>query len=162
MTLWELLWADARKQLLQRRRRAARSAGGAGGARSAGGGGEHANGGRAGGELASGGSYGGSYDGGDGDDDPKAALRRAQAAKEAARTAAAEEEGSGFLADAFSDLFVHFVAAVAISQRRRVLDECAGPDDAMRLFHGLRGVDFWECVARAQVLRAAGASRKGR
>ncbi|KAI8470960.1 MAG: rab-GTPase-TBC domain-containing protein [Monoraphidium minutum] len=148
MTLWELLWADARRQLLQRRQRGAGARGVPPG-------------------LAPAGSVTASLDGGDGggggsDGDPKAALKRAQAAKEAARVAAAEGEDAGFLAAAFSELFVHFLASVAVGARRRVLDECAGPDDAMRLFHSLKSIDFWECVSRAHVLRAAGASRKHR
>jgi hypothetical protein len=141
MTLWELMWADARRQLLQRRSRA-----------------------RVPEPVASADPAPAAVviAATDDADDPKAALRRAAAAKDAARMAAAEDEEADFLAAAFSELFVHFVAAVAIGMRRRVLDECADPDDAMRLFHSVKGVDFWEAVQRAHVLRAASAGRKNR
>lgn len=171
MTLWELLWADARKQLLQRRQRLKPAPAYeplplplyAGSFRD-----------QPGVELiraSAGNGYdaGGEEEGEEDESDPKAALKLP--AKSAAVAVAPgqtpgqdhdPEEESSFLAAAFRQLFVHFVAAVVVSQRRRVLDECTEPDDAMRLFHSLRGFDFWECVSRATVLRAAGASRKNR
>jgi len=149
MTLWEVLWADARKQLLQRQRKRAPldaappliTA-------------QHADGAAARPLLAAVGD-----DGGD-DDDPKAALKRHGGTEGGAAGGVEDEEVGSFLAATCADMFVHFVAAVVVGARRRVLDECTDQDDAMRLFHALKGVDFWECVTRAQVLRAAGASRK--
>jgi hypothetical protein len=130
MTLWELLWADARKQRLARHRRAR-----AGPAPAYIAAAPDASGGAAlGGDAGAGGAPGGADAGEDAD----------------------------FLSATSAELFVYFVAAVVVGARRRVLDECTDQDDAMRLFHTLRGVDFWECATRAHVLRASGVGRKNR
>ncbi|GBF97782.1 hypothetical protein Rsub_10207 [Raphidocelis subcapitata] len=142
MTLWELMWADARRQLAaRRRRRAARDA--------------------AAPPLIAAAA--------DEEEDPKAALKRRDAAgagaggaPPSAGGAAGPGDDADFLSTAASGFFVHFVAAVVVGARRRVLDECRDADDAMRLFHTLKGIDLWECVTRATVLRAAGAGRKQR
>ncbi|WIA29500.1 hypothetical protein OEZ86_012001 [Tetradesmus obliquus] len=52
-----------------------------------------------------------------------------------------------------SGLFVWFVAAVVISQRRTVLGHCCDADDVLRLFHGLKRVDVWQCLAKARELQ---------
>ncbi len=51
------------------------------------------------------------------------------------------------------DLFLCFVAAVVMSQRRKVLDDCTETDDVLRLFHSVR-VDFWDTIEKAKQLRA--------
>eukprot|EP00877_Chromochloris_zofingiensis_P001190 jgi/Chrzof1/11071/Cz05g22120.t1 len=58
-----------------------------------------------------------------------------------------------------TDLFIYFIAAVVISQRRRVLDECHDPDDVLRLFYTIKGIEFWECTQKAHQLRSAQARR---
>jgi hypothetical protein len=125
MTLWELLWADARKQLLARHRR-------------------------------------GLGPGPDAAYIPAAPDMSGGGPAAAAPPPGDADGDADFLSATAADLFVHFAAAVVIGARRRVLDECTDQDDAMRLFHTLKGVDFWECVTRAHVLRAAGAARKSR
>jgi hypothetical protein len=52
-----------------------------------------------------------------------------------------------------SELFVWFVAAVVISQRRAVLGHCCDADDVLRLFHGLKRIDVWQCLAEARELQ---------
>lgn len=59
------------------------------------------------------------------------------------------------------DLFMHFVAAVIIAQRRRILDECHDHDEVLRLFTK-HSIDFWECMDRAVQLRAQLEGRKQR
>lgn len=46
-------------------------------------------------------------------------------------------------------LFICFVAAVIHSQRRTILDHCYNADDVLRLFHGVRRVDVWQCLDKA-------------
>eukprot|EP00798_Chlamydomonas_sp_ICE-L_P013603 gene13603-19476_t len=53
-----------------------------------------------------------------------------------------------------SDIFSYFVAAVVISQRRRILDHCHDSDDVLTLFHALRKVDVKDCMARARQYRS--------
>uniref|UniRef100_A0A383W6G7 Rab-GAP TBC domain-containing protein n=1 Tax=Tetradesmus obliquus TaxID=3088 RepID=A0A383W6G7_TETOB len=59
-----------------------------------------------------------------------------------------------------SGLFVWFVAAVVISQRRTVLGHCCDADDVLRLFHGLKRVDVWQCLAKARELQDADAMQQ--
>lgn len=50
------------------------------------------------------------------------------------------------------ELFTCFVAAVITAQRRMLLDHCYNADDVLRLFHGSRHIDFWQCLDKAQQL----------
>mmetsp|Transcript_34620 Transcript_34620/g.76939 ORF Transcript_34620/g.76939 Transcript_34620/m.76939 type:complete len:217 (+) Transcript_34620:3-653(+) len=50
------------------------------------------------------------------------------------------------------DLFMYFVAAVVISQRRRILDDCHDSDDVMRHFQSLK-LDVADCMIRAKGYR---------
>lgn len=50
------------------------------------------------------------------------------------------------------DLFICFVAAVVQAQRRALLDHCYNADDVLRLFHGVRRVDLWQCLDKAHAL----------
>jgi hypothetical protein len=52
-----------------------------------------------------------------------------------------------------SELFIWFVAAVIIGQRRAVLGHCCDADDVLRLFHGMKHVDVWQCLAKARELQ---------
>lgn len=52
-------------------------------------------------------------------------------------------------------LFTCFVAAVIMSQRRQILDHCYDADDVLRLFHGLKHVDVWQCLQKAQEVQQA-------
>jgi hypothetical protein len=52
-----------------------------------------------------------------------------------------------------SELFIWFVAAVIISQRRAVLGHCCDADDVLRLFHGAKRVDVWQCLGKARELQ---------
>jgi len=54
-----------------------------------------------------------------------------------------------------ADLFVCFVAAVVISQRRAVLDHCYDADDVLRLFHNLKRIEVWPCLDKAHELQQA-------
>ncbi|KAF6259021.1 hypothetical protein COO60DRAFT_1515818 [Scenedesmus sp. NREL 46B-D3] len=53
-----------------------------------------------------------------------------------------------------SKLFMWFVAAVVISQRRAVLAHCCDADDVLRLFQGMKRVDVWQCLAKARELQS--------
>lgn len=53
------------------------------------------------------------------------------------------------------EFFTCFVAAVILSQRRQVLDHCYDADDVLRLFHGLKNVDVWQCLQKAEELRSS-------
>mmetsp|Transcript_35293 Transcript_35293/g.89328 ORF Transcript_35293/g.89328 Transcript_35293/m.89328 type:complete len:648 (-) Transcript_35293:539-2482(-) len=52
-------------------------------------------------------------------------------------------------------LFMHFVAAVVIAQRRRILDDCTDSGDVMRAFQQVPSlrVDVADCMRRARVYR---------
>lgn len=50
------------------------------------------------------------------------------------------------------DLFICFLAAVIQSQRRTLLDHCYNADDVLRLFHGVRRIDLWQCLDKAHTL----------
>jgi hypothetical protein len=52
-----------------------------------------------------------------------------------------------------AQLFVCFVAAVIMAQRRHILS-CHDADDVLRLCHGLKHVDVWACLERARLLLA--------
>jgi hypothetical protein len=56
-------------------------------------------------------------------------------------------------------LFTCFVAAVVLSQKRRILEDCRDADDLMRLFHSLRFIDFPACLHKAHQLRAMCSSK---
>eukprot|EP00200_Dunaliella_tertiolecta_P012954 CAMPEP_0202391902 /NCGR_PEP_ID=MMETSP1127-20130417/92085_1 /ASSEMBLY_ACC=CAM_ASM_000462 /TAXON_ID=3047 /ORGANISM="Dunaliella tertiolecta, Strain CCMP1320" /LENGTH=1088 /DNA_ID=CAMNT_0048994367 /DNA_START=117 /DNA_END=3383 /DNA_ORIENTATION=+ len=61
-------------------------------------------------------------------------------------------------------LFIYFVAAVVLSQRKRLMEECWDADDVMRLYHGLGSsggggsssnkIKVGRCMARAHQLRS--------
>jgi hypothetical protein len=51
------------------------------------------------------------------------------------------------------------VAAVVLSQKRRILEDCRDADDLMRLFHSLRFIDFPACLHKAHQLRAMCSSK---
>lgn len=53
------------------------------------------------------------------------------------------------------ELFICFVAAVIQSQRRTLLDHCYNADDVLRLFHGVRRIDLWQCLDKAYSLLGA-------
>jgi hypothetical protein len=59
-----------------------------------------------------------------------------------------------------NELFIWFVAAVIISQRRAVLGHCCDADDVLRLFQGLKRVDVWQCLAKARELQDADAMQQ--
>jgi hypothetical protein len=48
---------------------------------------------------------------------------------------------------------MYLVAAVVISQKRRLLDECQDSDDVLRLFQSLRSVDVVDLLSRAKGYR---------
>lgn len=50
------------------------------------------------------------------------------------------------------DLFIYFIAAVVMSQRRRVLDDCHDNDDVLKHFNKAT-VNVWECLRTARQLR---------
>jgi hypothetical protein len=52
-----------------------------------------------------------------------------------------------------SELFICFVAAVIISQRRAILGHCCDADDVLRLIHGAKRVDVWQCLGKARELQ---------
>lgn len=53
------------------------------------------------------------------------------------------------------ELFTCFVAAVVQSQRRTLLDHCYNADDVLKLFHGVRRIDLWQCLDKAYSLLGA-------
>lgn len=52
-----------------------------------------------------------------------------------------------------ADLFVYILAAVATSQRRRVLDDCASGDDVSRVFFSPLRLNVWRVVEAARAYR---------
>ncbi|EIE22335.1 RabGAP/TBC [Coccomyxa subellipsoidea C-169] len=50
------------------------------------------------------------------------------------------------------DLLLFFIAAVALRQRRRLIDECRDQDDTLRLFNSLR-IDLWGSLRSARGLQ---------
>ena len=53
----------------------------------------------------------------------------------------------------YQDLFMYFVAAVVVTQRRAVLEACHDCDDVLKLFQQPLKVDVAECVVQARLLR---------
>lgn len=59
---------------------------------------------------------------------------------------------SSFQQQPHLELFICFVAAIVQAQRRTLLDHCYNADDVLRLFHGVRRVDLWQCLDKARLL----------
>lgn len=53
----------------------------------------------------------------------------------------------------YRGLFMYFVAAVVVGQRRRVLESCHDRDDVLQLFQSLKGVDVVGAMKQARSYR---------
>lgn len=78
--------------------------------------------------------------------------RASAAAKQSKGTAGGAANNSSLQQQPHLDLFVCFVAEVITAQRRTILDHCYNADDVLRLFHGLRHIDLWQCLGKAHTL----------